>query len=537
MSDFNYDKILSGSPVKQLIVGFNTLKENYNEKTAEEYSALYKNQPLSFILENSEYIFPEAYCGLPFYENVILNKCIAYPKLEDELDKIDAYIYTHESTIPEIQKKAYQGLRDKIQTMVEKNRNRIMVSGYAFESSDDKEKLTLEKMWDEYYSEGSEEEFVESFCAIKNPASYFSYIPDAVRKCKNNSYAVSKTLNKFVSESAVTDVATHDDSIVPFCYSIFLMNKLSHDGVYKESMETIQNTKIRNTLNALMTESVSDHLDKMREHIVETEYFPESCEFAVGHLFDGFLSMESEEGSKEYFESIDSKVMDSIAEIMIYEYTHLDNQDEDMVGYESVIPDIMSYSEAMDILTEKKETTYQSIADSMPKSVTTSIQVKAMDKEVDYYKKKAERNKKGLSVRNAAKAVVAIPENIMKGIKGILADWDKADDERRKRYIVKPGFRKKIFHNLKLAILYGATATANLLLVPVVAIIRHFSKMKDVRIRNEVIREVETEIKVCDEKINDATTNGDADKKYKLIRIKSKLEEELLRIKSNSKYV
>ena len=536
MSDFNYDKILTSSQKKQLIIGFNTLKENYTESTAKEYSELYKDKPLSFILENSEFIFTEPYYGLPFYESVILNKCIAYPKLEDEMDKIDAYMYIHESSMSDSQKELYTNLRKKIDDFCQENKNRIMVSGFAYESSDDSEKNVVEKLWDDFYSDDATNSFIESFSGIKNPASYLSYIPDVVRKC-GNSTPIAKTISNVISESASTDVVSRDDSIVPFCYSIFLMNKLSNDSNFKESVEKIPNAHLRMTLNGLMNESVIDHLNKMREVDIDEEYFPESVEFAVGHLFDGFMSMESSEGSKEYFESIDSDVYDKVIDFMMYEYTHLAETDVNILGYESVIDETMTYDDAMRFLTEKKDTSYQSIANAMPKSVTTSIQVKAMDKEVEHYKKKAERNQKGMKIKSAVKAVTAIPENIMNGIKNTIAEWDKADDDRRKKFIVKPGFRKKIFQNMKLAIMYGATATVNLLWVPFLAIIRHFSKMKDRRIRNELIREVETEIKICDEKINDANSNNDTDKKYKLMRIKAKLEEELLRIKSNSKYI
>ena len=100
-----------------------------------------------------------------------------------------------------------------------------------------------------------------------------------------------------------------------------------------------------------------------------------------------------------------------------------------------------------------------------------------------------------------------------------------------------PGFRKKSFHNLKMAIMYGTAVQINLALLPILLIIRHFSKDKDIRIRNELIREIETEIKVCEEKITDASSAGDNKEKYRLIRIKEKLLAELARVKSNSKYV
>ena len=103
--------------------------------------------------------------------------------------------------------------------------------------------------------------------------------------------------------------------------------------------------------------------------------------------------------------------------------------------------------------------------------------------------------------------------------------------------MTEPGFRKKALRNLKLAMLYGSAAKIKLSLIPVVAITRHFSKMKDTRIRNELARELMTEIKVCDEKIQDANANGDHKEKYRLMRIKDKLHAEYVRVMVNSKYV
>ena len=103
--------------------------------------------------------------------------------------------------------------------------------------------------------------------------------------------------------------------------------------------------------------------------------------------------------------------------------------------------------------------------------------------------------------------------------------------------MVEPGFRKKAFRNLKLALLYGGAAKARLAFVPVVALCRHFSKKKDRRIRNELLNEIKTELKICDEKINDASAAGDNKEKYQLMRIRSKLEAERLRVRTNSKYI
>lgn len=160
-----------------------------------------------------------------------------------------------------------------------------------------------------------------------------------------------------------------------------------------------------------------------------------------------------------------------------------------------------------------------------------------MDKEVKQRRKLSELRQKGQEALNAAKASLQLPKNIIDEIKGIVRKVDEWDDERRKKYITEPGFRKKIFKNLKLAILYGTVAQVRLSLLPITIASRSLSKKKNIRMRNELARELETEIKVCDEKINDANANNDTQEKYRLMRIKDQLEAERIRVRTNSRYI
>ena len=68
----------------------------------------------------------------------------------------------------------------------------------------------------------------------------------------------------------------------------------------------------------------------------------------------------------------------------------------------------------------------------------------------------------------------------------------------------------------------------------VVFISTRISREKDIRIRNEFARELEAEIKVTEAKIEDANSNRDNTKKYQLMRIRDKLQAELIRVKANS---
>lgn len=220
--------------------------------------------------------------------------------------------------------------------------------------------------------------------------------------------------------------------------------------------------------------------------------------------------------------------------------------------YSMLNPDITTYEEAFAFLNDKTDSIYfkeDSTPDTVEKidkvathnkpseSISNKIKHKAMDYEAKSNKRRAERQESLANISGAAKAVSNIPKNFTNGIKDIIEKIDDKDDERRKKFMIKPGFRKHAFKTLKLAIMYGSAAQVKLSMIPVVAIIRHFSKEKDIRIRNELEKELETEIKVTEEKINDASANGDQQAKYKLIRIKEKLEQEKDRIKYNTKYI
>ena len=160
-----------------------------------------------------------------------------------------------------------------------------------------------------------------------------------------------------------------------------------------------------------------------------------------------------------------------------------------------------------------------------------------MDTNVKFKKKVAEGRRTAQDARNAGKAVAKVPMNITDSIKKTVDDWEEMDDNRRKEYIITPGYRKRYFKALKLALMHGVAFSINPLLNIVLAICGKFSATKDIRIRNELTRELEAEIKVTDEKIEDAKSAQDNQQKYKLMRIREKLNAELTRVSTNAKTI
>ena len=73
MSIVNMEKIINGTPEKVLINGYNKMKENYTEASAQDFYQIYSNEPLSFLFENSRMIFSEPFYGCDYYKEAVLN--------------------------------------------------------------------------------------------------------------------------------------------------------------------------------------------------------------------------------------------------------------------------------------------------------------------------------------------------------------------------------------------------------------------------------------------------------------------------------
>lgn len=202
----------------------------------------------------------------------------------------------------------------------------------------------------------------------------------------------------------------------------------------------------------------------------------------------------------------------------------------------------------MEEVSEKEKEEKKDVEDSEPKEDTpepekphedfaTKVQNKALDHDAKRNQKKALKDERNTKLKNAAKASTAGVRSDIKRVEKFTHDFSKWDENRRKKFFLKPGYRHRIFKNFGLAVMYSSAAKAKLTLVPVLALLRHFSKDKDRRLRNELSRELDTEIRICEEKINDANSNGDQAEKYKLMRIKAKLESEKQRVAVNSKFI
>lgn len=565
------ERIINGTPDKRIVNAYNTLKNDYTEENAGRYKEVYSNESISSILDNAEIIFSEPYFGTKFFIDLVnSSSAIWFTRYEDIYSKISNFYDTYATKMNEVQKENLAKLQDAMHSKLIESGNVINYAYYIRDNIGDIESDLLDAVSNEKPS------VVEDIIMdnIDNIIVLFTYLPYVANVFH------PETLDKIAEHLLVAcDINSDFDNEMWSTYieCVIMANKLSKDKNWLETFHTnINNRSLRQLLREFINTDLNEVISNMNIKRVKSVPHHVSIESAIDdqllNMEFGDMNFEENSVTKKGFEDYTRIAFEKTSEHIGIEYSYTNNTESTIEGY-SLFREACSLDDAYTYISafvEAEETNFEvdnkdnrdylaSTAKSSKtkesnsgssrdyvatnskapkaKNVANSIQYKAMDAEAKQMALFGKVARTGQDVVNAGKAVMALPMNVVKEIKKVSDDLDKADDNRRKAFMTDPGFRKKSFHNLKMAIMYGTAVQINLALLPILLIIRHFSKDKDIRIRNELIREIETEIKVCEEKITDASSAGDNKEKYRLIRIKEKLLAELARVKSNSKYV
>lgn len=565
------ERIINGTPDKRIVNAYNTLKNDYTEENAGRYKEVYSNEPISSILDNAEIIFSEPYFGTDFFIKLVeANSCIWFTRYEDIYNKISNFYDTYISKMNGVQKEKLAILQDTMHRRLIESGNVINYAYYIRDNIGDIESDLLDAVSEEK-TMVVEDTIIEN---IDNIIVLFTYLPYVANVFH------PETLDKIAEhllEACDINNDFDNDMWSTYIECVIMANKLSKDKGWLEAVHNnINNRSLRQLLREFINTDLNEVISNMNIKRVKSVPHHVSIESAIDdqllNMEFGDMNFEENSITKKGFEDYTRIAFEKTSEHIGIEYSYTNNTESTIEGY-SLFRENCSLDDAYTYISafvEAEETNFEvdnkdnreylaSTAKSpktkesnsgssrdyvatnskapKAKNVANSIQYKAMDAEAKQMALFGKVARTGQDVVNAGKAVMALPMNVVKEIKKVSDDLDKADDNRRKAFMTDPGFRKKSFHNLKMAIMYGTAVQINLALLPILLIIRHFSKDKDIRIRNELIREIETEIKVCEEKITDASSAGDNKEKYRLIRIKEKLLAELARVKSNSKYV
>lgn len=570
MAYINTDRILNESPKKRLIIGFENLQKNYTKENALEYANLYNSESLSFLLENSRMIFSESFYGKDFFKDVMCNKeheCCCFDKYKEQLECVINFIEDKGSRMSEVQRKEFEDLAEALRLKIKGMSNTITMAEYALEHTEDKDFST--KLSDALYKEDFES-LKEMFESVDDPKLFFIYAPYINNRY--NGFITESMIDKYYNTELTESEAVEKDNYKKFVESVAIVSKLINDEDYKEAVNNIPKLP-RMVIEGLAEESLFNQINEITiERVTEKEFdnYYSSPVAAVNRIFEeryfDSITADDDNASKIEKYGLQNVAYEVLREMVEYEFVHAEETDEIIIGY-NFFKEGTTIEDALYEVTEKANTTHMLVEEASkdndddidldntdttkeargttskkveapkPKNVANRIQFAAQDQEVKQRKKMAVAKQKGQEKINAVKAVSKLSQNVINDIKEQIKVIDDKDDDRRKKYLTAPGFRKKAFKNLQLAALYGTTAQINLAYLPITAFVRHLSKSKDRRIRNEVLMELETEIKITDEKIQDATNAGDNAQKYQLMRIKSKLEAERIRVRTNSKYI
>ena len=589
MPNINVERIINATPEKRFTNAYEHMKNDFTQANALIFYESYKDQPLKFILDNSRMIFSEPYYGTKFYESCITDESFcAFTRLNKEHDKVSAFIEETKDQLGPTQTDLMQGLLITLENTLKETHNARLIAESIHDIDDTlEEKLTNTKNGD-----------IKTYLIEKAgiPSAYILYAPYVKTYlsqdfCNDmvNTFAITESVDLdtwrcYIAAVIAGNKLSHDENYCEHVNALpynertifhYLMERNLSDDIYNLSLKTVNKpylfrdsqSAVNESFNMLLNDSNYDGatLDEYKYVAYEESFHMMNIEYQLsdsdedGELTTQGYTITSETQNMEdallnsahfFDEGKDDDFSGDIYDDDEKEFAKKElekRKQEELKEIRSQNKKFPNKSPSGSKKDDKKNNDEDDVSKiarndtskpSQPKEdLTTRVQNKAMDIEKNQMKHMGNAKKDFTKLRNAAKAVSNPPANVLHSIQKVIVDMDDKDDRRRKEYMTEPGYRKRIFKTFRLALEYGLVAKANILFIPVIQLIRHFSKKKDRRIRNELLREIQTEIHVCEEKINDANSRDDKEEKYRLIRIQDKLKAEQLRVKYNSEYV
>lgn len=138
------------------------------------------------------------------------------------------------------------------------------------------------------------------------------------------------------------------------------------------------------------------------------------------------------------------------------------------------------------------------------------------------------------NIANVGRAATKPLNRTKMWIGNMVNQWKDKNENDLKEDLADPHSRNALFKAIKTCIEVGALAQAGLLFNPIFGALFTVYKVSNnknkMRIRNQMIGELKTEMEIIDEKIKDADNNHDNKAKYQLMRLKNELNKKLLRV-------
>lgn len=357
MSELNMERILNGTLHKRLTNKYNEMKQSgLTEESVNEYRALYANEPLSSVLQESELIFREPMEGLKFFESVVCDHKIPPYEYRNQRNKLSEFIEDNGGLMPVEQKQMYQDTLDKLDSTISSKENLITLGSSNI--SDDN-KTVVGNLYDSVYMKD---------CDVRSEVdTALSKLDDNIPLQVSCSADILSSEDPNYMSKKLYDIkgmvsgSCEDDSIHKTltesmtCWKYVLGDKAIQEAVssavnpnLKIIVEDVSNQNYRNILNGIFTKE-------------ETNFDPmfTSTEEVVMRMYSDDTFYEMYEDDSMITRVVDAQtalnVVESASSVVYAEYLYGNENDNtrcksvlEMAGVES-----MTVKEAMDYLVEK----------------------------------------------------------------------------------------------------------------------------------------------------------------------------------------
>lgn len=331
MNNLDVSKIVNGTDKKALENAFIALKESYSEDSAKAYCEFYQDKPLSFILENSRYIFGEPSYGLPFYEHIINNHEMPFFCFETECEKIKDFLSEFGVHMNPEQKKRFEVLESVLKEKMDTYHTEIMLESFLLSKGEESEPITdyYDSLY--VYRKGPDDEKGKSITMVNKSIdglSPLSKILHVSKSSKDIGYSLLDTV-KDAYAANVSDLKSFASNME----SVLFMNRLKYSKPFTESVKLLTNANVYMELAKLCNNDVSDILVKESESI-KSNQIPSTLSgtSAVNAIFESGVidSFTKEIEDEEIFGFLQKKhaVYESCLELVQEEYNTCNNTDD-----------------------------------------------------------------------------------------------------------------------------------------------------------------------------------------------------------------
>lgn len=286
MSDFNKEKIFQGTARKVLIREFAELKNDYNKLNALSYKQQYADKPLSFLLENSDYIFREPMVGLPFYRELLETATIPFNRMKEQKEKLSTYVEEYADKMSPEQKEEYTLLLEMVTNKCDNMKHCIRLYDAMMEDVD-----SMDVYYDalyEYSKTGTlpEESHILSLLTESGPLNIMDYTHIFAKIPEYYPEFYSYMESVWVENPSKPEEYLQDATIAN------TLKRMLADSYMKESVDKISNMNLRLLLKGIAGVTNKELMESAITEVEEKKPIYVSPQYSVNSIYESTIYQE-----------------------------------------------------------------------------------------------------------------------------------------------------------------------------------------------------------------------------------------------------